>query len=86
METEIKTKPAAKNLNKFAYSAFVVAGIAFLILKDFSQASIFWGLALVFDPFNPATPFQKRPAYQQIWLIVHLLITITLFVLMLIAK
>ena len=54
-----------------------------MIKPDFSQAVTFWGLALVFDPFNINTPFQKRPFYQQAWLYVHAAITIALFVLML---
>ncbi len=82
---EAKTKPAAKNINKPGYIIFLLAGMYFMFTKDFSQAVIFWGLALVFDPFNPATPFTKRPFYQQAWLIVHLSITFALFVLMLLA-
>lgn len=79
METETKTKPAGWNINKPAYIIFVLAGIFFLIKRDFSQAVIFWGLALVFDPFDIKVPFQKRPFYQQAWLIVHLAIAIALF-------
>ena len=30
-----------------------------MIQRDFSQAVTFWGLALVFDPFNINTPFQN---------------------------
>ncbi len=84
METKTQTKPVAKNFNKAAYSIFVLAGIYFIIKHDFSQAVTFWGLAVVFDPFNINTPFQKRPFYQQAWLIVHTVITLTLFVLALV--
>ena len=73
------TKPAAKSLNRPAYIVFVLAGIGFLMGKDFSQAVIFMGLALVFDPFNPQQPFQKRPFYQKAWLLIHLSITLILF-------
>ena len=51
MGAEVKTKPTAKNFNKAAYAAFLITGIIFMVLKDFSQTSIFWVLALVFDPF-----------------------------------
>ena len=51
MGAEVKTKPTAKNFNKPAYAAFLITGIIFMVLKDFSQTSIFWVLALVFDPF-----------------------------------
>lgn len=84
MDTKTTTTPKAINLNKPAYVGFLLVGIAFLIAKDFSQAVIFWGLALVFDPFDIKVPFQKRPFYQQAWLIVHLSITIALFVLMIV--
>jgi len=57
----METKPAIKNMNKPAYLVFLLTGIIFLILKDFSQVLIFWGLALVFDPFNINTSFKKRP-------------------------
>ena len=83
MEPKTQTKPVAKNINKPAYIIFLLAGIYFMIKPDFSQAVTFWGLALVFDPFNINTPFQKRPFYQQAWLYVHAAITIALFVLML---
>lgn len=85
MNQENNTKPVAKNFNKPAYVIFILAGIYFLIVKDFSQAVIFWGLALVFDPFNIETPFKLRPFYQQAWLLVHLTITISLFAKMLAA-
>lgn len=86
MQTETQTKPVAKNINKPAYIIFLIAGIYFLIRKDFEQAVTFWGLALIFDPFNIELPFQKRPFYQQAWLIIHLSITLALFVLMLLGK
>ncbi len=84
MEPKTQTKPVAKNLNKPAYIIFLLAGIYFMVKPDFSQAVTFWGLALVFDPFNVNTPFQKRPFYQQAWLYVHAAITAALFVLMLV--
>jgi len=86
MQQATQTKPKVHYINKLAYAMLLLAGIYFLIQKDFSQAVVFWGLALVFDPFNTEIPFNKRPAYQQLWLIVHLSITLALFVLMLIAE
>jgi hypothetical protein len=86
MEQQTETKPTAFNFNKPAYALFLLTGIYFLIQRDFSQAVIFWGLALVFDPFNTSITFKKRPVYQQLWLLVHLSITLALFVLMLMGK
>jgi len=78
------TKTVTKNINKPVYAVLLIAGIFFLLRKDFSQAVIFFGLALAFDPFNVSIPFQKRPFYQQAWLFIHLSITFALIVLTLI--
>ena len=86
METETNTKPAAKNFNKPAYIVFVVAGIYFLVMKDFSQAAVFWGISLAFDPFNKAIPFPERPLYQRAWLYIHVSISLAMFVLALLGK
>lgn len=86
MEKEVQTKKVVRNINKPAYIIFLLAGIYFMIVKDFSQASIFLGLGLVFDPFNINTPFPQRPFYQKAWLIVHLSITLALVVLALLGK
>ena len=83
MNRESTTKPIAKNFNKPVYLLFVLAGICFLAAKNFSQAAVFWGLALCFDPFKTDVPFSKRPFYQQAWLFVHLAIVLALFVIML---
>jgi hypothetical protein len=88
METvpNINTKARAKNLNKPAYIVLMLLGIFFIIKKDVSQASIYCGLALAFDPFNINIPFHQRPFYQQVWLMVHLSVTFALFVLVIIGK
>lgn len=83
---ETNTQPRIWNLNKPAYVLFILTGIGFLIAKNISQAAIFFGLALVFDPFDIKMVFNKRPFWQQAWLIVHLSITFALFVLMLVAN
>lgn len=73
---ETGTKPALRNFNQPAYAIFLLAGIYFLIQQDISQAVIYWGLALVFDPFNIQVAFNKRPLHQRLWLLVHLSITL----------
>jgi hypothetical protein len=86
MATETHTQQKTFDFNKPCYVLFLLTGIVFMITRNFSQATIFWGLALVFDPFDKQTPFPQRPFYQQAWLIVHLSITVALFVLMGIKK
>ncbi len=81
MEQNTATKPKLYTINKPVYFVFLIAGIYFLIQKDISQASMFMGLALAFDPFKTDMPFNKRPVYQQLWLLVHLSITFALLVL-----
>jgi len=71
MEASAKPKPVNRNLNRVAYAVFVLAGIYFLIRKDFSSAFTFWALAPIFDPFDVNTPFNKRPTYQKVWLVAH---------------
>jgi hypothetical protein len=86
MDQTTETKPKVHNINKPAYLILLMAGIYFLIQKEFSQAVTFFGLALVFDPFNTEIPFNKRPVYQQLWLFIHLSITLALIVLEIIVK
>lgn len=78
MEDSQKATPTT-SYNKVAYGIFVLAGISFLITKDASNAVIFWGLALIFDPFDINQPWKERPLYQKVWLIVHLAITFAVF-------
>lgn len=62
--------------NKYAYVIFLLAGIVFLFLKNYSSAVIFLGLAPVFDPFNPAVKFNHRPLWQRLWLVAHVVVTL----------
>ncbi len=86
MQTETKTNQPARNINKPGYIVFLLAGIYFMIRKDFSQAATFWCLALVFDPFDIKIAFKERPVYQQLWLYVHCAIALALLVLTLLGK
>jgi H+/Cl- antiporter ClcA len=42
-----------------------------------------FGIALIFDPFDQKVMWNNRPAYQQIWLIVHISIVFGLLGIML---
>lgn len=76
MEKELTTQKTNYNFNKYGYIAFVMAGIAFLFLKEWSNVIIFIGLALVFDPFDTKLPFPKRPLWQRLILLAHLVIVL----------
>jgi hypothetical protein len=68
---------------RFAYGAFVLLGLYFIAFKnDWSGGVTQFGIALVFDPFNQEVKWDKRPLYQKIWLITHLVLLLIFFVLM----
>jgi hypothetical protein len=61
------------NYNRLGYGAFLfLAAYYAFVNADFVEAASAMGIALIFDPFNQETPFNKRPKWQQAWLIVHL--------------
>ena len=85
MEAETKEPTSGFSIfNRIIYAGFLLAGMGYLISKDFSMALSFLGLGLVFDPFDTKMPFPRRPFYQKAWLILHLFITLSLLVLTLI--
>ncbi|MCA4896387.1 MAG: hypothetical protein ING84_15415 [Cytophagales bacterium] len=70
--------------NRFLYGAFVALGLYFLLAKnDVSTAMSNFGITLIFDPFDQKEMWNNRPAYQQIWLIVHISIVFGLLGIML---
>ncbi len=48
------------------------------IYKDPIQGLYLLGIVLIFDPFDPLVPFNKRPAGQRILLLTHGLLVILL--------
>lgn len=68
---------------RFAYGAFVLLGLYFIVFKkDWSSGVAQFGIALVFDPFDREVKWDKRPLYQKIWLITHLVLLLIFFALM----
>jgi hypothetical protein len=69
---------------RFLYVSFVLLALGYLIWgDDLSDVAMNLGIALVFDPFDPKQPWNQRPLYQRIWLLVHLALALTAFVFML---
>ncbi|SMD45732.1 hypothetical protein SAMN00777080_4395 [Aquiflexum balticum DSM 16537] len=67
----------SKSFTRLIYMAMVLIAILSLIfLKDLSNATITFALALAFDPFDQSQEWKKRPIWQRIWLGVHLLIAV----------
>jgi len=80
--TESNTKKTwnSTSINPWMYGAFVVLSAYFIFIShDIGSAAANMGIALIFDPFNPAITWAKRPTWQKIWLIVHVAITLGLF-------
>jgi len=65
--------------NRYVYIAFVLVGLYYAILsKEPMQATIYLGLALVFDPFNTSQKWDDRPLWQRGILVVHLVLTLAM--------
>ena len=78
-------KTSAKDIspafNRIAYGGFVAMSLYFLIVNnDVLNAASNMGIALIFDPFNPAIKWTDRKGWQKAWLFVHVAVTLFLFV------
>jgi hypothetical protein len=81
MKQELTTKCDKQSVqaNRFVYILYLVL-VAYLLCKgDIEWAITNLGIALVFDPFDAKVKWQKRPMYQKVWLIVHLILTLAGF-------
>ncbi len=67
-----KPKGTTFQYSRFLYGAFVLLSFYFLATKQIDSAMSNLGIALIFDPFDQKVTWKNRPAYQQVWLIVHL--------------
>jgi hypothetical protein len=74
-ELSAKTAPKFSPFNRYAYIAYMVLVIFLFIKGDYEWAFANLGIALVFDPFDPAVKWSQRPLYQKVWLLAHLALT-----------
>lgn len=59
-------------INRILYVSFCLFGLYHAIFKnDFSEAAIFLGIALAFDPFDQTITWKERPILQKLILIVQ---------------
>jgi hypothetical protein len=73
-------KDISPAVNRWGYVAFVVVSLYFLFVSnDIFTAASNLGIALIFDPFNPAVKWTERKTWQKGWLLVHVLLTLGLF-------
>lgn len=70
-ELSAETTPTFSPFNRYAYIAFMLLVIYQFSKGDHESAFANLGIALIFDPFNPAVKWQQRPLYQKVWLLVQ---------------
>lgn len=59
--------------NRLLYAGFwLLSGLTIWLSNDWSTAVANLGIALAFDPFDPAVTWKQRPWYQKVWLTIHL--------------
>lgn len=85
-ETKGDKTPDYLPFNRWAYAIFVLLAAYQFVYSDPSDAIASFGIALVFDPFNPKVKWGDRPLWQRAWLLIHLLLMAIGFVLMLTDK
>lgn len=79
---ETRRKDVSRPVFRVMYGLFVLLSAYYLFYKqDYGDAAVNLGLALIFDPFDPEVPWDKRPRYQRAWLIIHLLVMVLILVL-----
>jgi len=83
MQTQILTKPETRKHKGLIYIIFLITGLINLINKDLTAAIIFLALAMGSIPFNVNNFSNGMPLYQQVLIILHVLVVIGLIVLML---
>ncbi|HNP94109.1 MAG TPA: hypothetical protein PKJ63_00725 [Cyclobacteriaceae bacterium] len=59
-------------VSRILYIGMMLLGGYFIWSGDLGTGLSNFGIALVFDPFNPTVTWNNRPAYQKIWLYIHL--------------
>ncbi len=70
----------SSNFNRIGYGIMVLCGIVFLSIGNLSNASIYLGLAFIFDPFDATIAWPKRPVWQRAWTVAHLVAVLVIMV------
>lgn len=76
MQKQVQSKRQLPN--KYVYVVFLALAIVFLCVGNYSSAIIFGGIGLAFDPFDQSVTFSKRPLWQRVWLVAHLLLVLVI--------
>lgn len=60
-------------LHRIFYGGFVLLALWHVLFsRDFGDAAMVMGIALIFDPFDQSVRWNDRPVYQRVWLFLHL--------------
>jgi formate/nitrite transporter FocA (FNT family) len=65
----------SNQINRYAYILYIILVIYLVIKGDYEWAVANMGIAMVFDPFDASVKWTDRPAYQKVWLLIHLTLT-----------
>ena len=83
-ELTVQQQKQSVQINRFAYILFLLLVAYLLVRGDIEWATVNMGIALTFDPFDPNVRWQARPLYQRVWLLVHVCLTFSGFIFLLV--
>ena len=59
-------------INRYLYAGFVLFGVYLLIFQqEYSNAAIYFGISLAFEPFDVEQKWQDKPKWQKAILLAH---------------
>lgn len=70
--TTTTSRDFTRRYNRIFYVAFLLLAIYFWFSGDQGAGLSNAGIALIFDPFDPKVPWNRRSYLQQGWLFTHL--------------
>lgn len=80
-DSNVRFAHVPKTFNRVMYGLFVALAIYHLVFRDdLSDAMSTLGIALIFDPFDQNVDWKRRPRYQNVWLIIHVIVVFALLV------
>ena len=78
-DTQASGRDISKPASRGMYALFCGLALYFTAKGDYGTAASNLAIALIFDPFG-GKPWQQRPRWQQVWLVVHLAVLLGLVI------
>ncbi len=76
---EAHSKKQLLPFNKPLYAMFILLAAYQVFNQNYVDGAATLGIGLAFDPFKVEQPWQERPRWQKVWLLVHLALAALLF-------